>query len=72
MIITEKNQYQKSDYNLYEGMNIQGVIKSVLSRGEVIAKDGRFVGELGRGYFLSHNKYQDVSRLSNKIQVSQG
>jgi dihydropyrimidinase len=71
-VITEKSQYQKSDYNLYEGMNLQGAITSVLSRGEVIAKDNKFTGQLGRGRFMHRDKYQNISRLSNKLLVSQG
>jgi dihydropyrimidinase len=41
------------DYTPYEGWEVQGYPATVLSRGEVIVRDGAFVGEAGRGQFLA-------------------
>ncbi|MGG3799624.1 dihydropyrimidinase [Metabacillus fastidiosus] len=53
--ITQKNQYSKTDFNVYEGETVQGVITSVLSRGEEIVKDGLFTGKVGHGEYLKAN-----------------
>jgi len=39
------------DYTPYEGWEVQGYPVTVLSRGEVIVRDGQFVGAPGRGRF---------------------
>jgi dihydropyrimidinase len=44
--------HQNVDYTPYEGWEVQGYPTTVLSRGEVILRDGEFVGETGRGQFL--------------------
>jgi dihydropyrimidinase len=40
------------DYNPYEGRKVKGKAATVLSRGEVIVADGKFLGKKGRGKFL--------------------
>ena len=40
------------DYNPYEGRKVKGKATVVLSRGEVVVQDGRFLGKKGRGRFL--------------------
>ncbi|GHH98973.1 dihydropyrimidinase [Neobacillus kokaensis] len=55
-VITHKKQYQNVDYNLYEGIEVQGAITQVLSRGEVIVQDGYVVGHEGRGQYLFRKK----------------
>ncbi len=40
------------DYTPYEGWEVQGWPVTVLSRGEVIVRDGEFIGAAGRGRFL--------------------
>ncbi len=40
------------DYNSFEGMEIAGRPHVVTVRGEIAARDGRFVGAFGRGRFL--------------------
>ncbi len=47
--ITVKNQYMNVDYNPFEGWAIKGRPSVVTVRGAVAARDGKFVGELGRG-----------------------
>ena len=41
------------DYNAFEGMPIEGRPHVVTVRGRVAARDGKFVGESGRGRFLT-------------------
>jgi dihydropyrimidinase len=40
------------DYNSFEGMEIEGRPHVVTVRGKIAARDGKFVGEFGRGQFL--------------------
>ena len=41
------------DYNAFEGLAIEGRPSVVTVRGKVAVRDGKFVGELGRGKFLA-------------------
>ena len=50
--LSAKTLHQRVDYTPYEGRVVQGAADVVLSRGEVIVKDGRFLGRVGRGEFL--------------------
>ena len=44
--------HQNVDYSPYEGWKVQGYPETVLSRGEIIVRDGDFDGAAGRGRFL--------------------
>ncbi len=50
--LSDRTLHQNVDYTPYEGWEVQGWPVMVLSRGEVIVRDGRFVGVTGRGHFL--------------------
>jgi dihydropyrimidinase len=50
---SKKTSYSKVDYNAYEGWDRRGRPSLVTVRGQVQARDGEFVGTLGRGKFLS-------------------
>jgi dihydropyrimidinase len=50
--ISAKTQAVNVDYNAFEGMPIEGRPHVVTVRGKVAARDGKFVGEPGRGKFL--------------------
>ena len=44
--------HQHVDYCPYEGWQVHGYPETVLSRGEIIVRDGEFIGAAGRGQFL--------------------
>jgi dihydropyrimidinase len=44
--------HMRVDYSPYEGKVAPGSPSHVLSRGEVVVEDGRFVGKAGQGRFL--------------------
>ena len=46
------------DYSAYEGREVQGRAAVVLSRGEVIVRDGEWHGQAGRGTFLRRGECQ--------------
>jgi dihydropyrimidinase len=50
--ITAKNQLMNVDYSAFEGWELKGRPSVVTVRGEVAARDGKFVGTVGRGKLL--------------------
>jgi len=44
--------HENCDYTPYEGLPLSGYPVMTVSRGEIIAKDGCFIGQKGRGQFL--------------------
>jgi dihydropyrimidinase len=50
--ISAKTQSVNVDYNAFERMEIEGRPHVVTVRGKIAARDGKFVGEPGRGRFL--------------------
>lgn len=50
--ISAKTHQMNLDYNSFEGMEIKGRPHVVTVRGKVAARDGKFVGEFGRGKYL--------------------
>jgi dihydropyrimidinase len=51
-VISAATQMQNIDYTPYEGMRVQGAVRTVLSRGEVVVSDGRWVGKEGAGRYV--------------------
>jgi len=52
MTISAKTHHMRVDYSAYEGYKVRGVTKTVLSRGEVVIEEGKYVGRRGHGTFL--------------------
>jgi dihydropyrimidinase len=50
--ISAKAQHTNNDYNGFEGMQIEGRPSIVTVRGKIQVRDGKFVGERGRGKML--------------------
>jgi len=50
--ISAKTHQMNLDYNSFEGFDIEGRPHVVTVRGKVAARDGKFVGEFGRGRYL--------------------
>jgi len=51
-VISAKTHHMRVDYSMFEGFEVQGNAKVVMSRGEVVVEDGRFLGRAGRGAYL--------------------
>ena len=51
-VISAKSHHVNNDYNGFEGMEIEGRPSVVTVRGKVQVRDGKFVGERGRGKML--------------------
>lgn len=46
-----------TDYSMFEGRKIKGNAATVLSRGEIIVDNSKFVGKAGRGNFIKRDTY---------------
>jgi len=55
MTISAATHHMNVDFSCYEGMKVRGVTKTVLSRGEVIIDEGKYVGRKGHGSFLKRD-----------------
>ena len=53
--ISAATQSQAVDYNLWEGWTLPGAITHVYSRGELVARDGSFLGKAGHGRYLERS-----------------
>jgi len=50
--ITAATQRMATDYSMFEGWKVSGNARHVFSRGELVVKDGQWIGQTGRGRFL--------------------
>jgi dihydropyrimidinase len=50
--ITAATQAMATDYSMFEGWKVTGNARHVFSRGELVVKDGQWIGQTGRGRFL--------------------
>ena len=51
-LISATTHHMRVDYSMFEGFRVKGNARTVLSRGEVIADKGAFLGKPGRGQYL--------------------
>ena len=51
-VVSAKTHAMNVDYNPFEGLAIEGRPHVVTVRGQVAVRDGRFIGQPGRGQFL--------------------
>ncbi len=51
-LISAATHHMRVDYSMFEGFRVKGNARAVLSRGEIIVENGRFLGRTGRGGFL--------------------
>jgi dihydropyrimidinase len=45
------------DYSMFEGIEVTGVPKTVISRGRVVIEKGKFQGRAGAGEFLRRQTF---------------
>lgn len=55
--ISAKTHHMRVDYSMFEGIEVTGMPDTVMSRGEVIVQDDKFVGRAGRGQFIRRAAY---------------
>jgi dihydropyrimidinase len=59
--ISAATNHQRTDYSLYEGWEVQGAPRSVLSRGRVLVHNGAWQGEQGAGRFVHRRPFGVLS-----------
>jgi len=52
LTISAASHHMKVDYSMFEGFQVRGNVRMVLSRGEVIVDGDKFLGSPGRGRFV--------------------
>ena len=52
LTISAKTHHMRVDYSMFEGYQVKGNARTVLSRGEVIVDNGQWKGKAGRGAYL--------------------
>jgi dihydropyrimidinase len=50
--ISARTHHMRVDYSMFEGFEVRGNARQVLSRGELIVDKGKFLGRAGRGQYL--------------------
>ncbi len=50
--LSVETHHMNVDYSAYEGMEVTGGVSTVLSRGQVVLEDGKFMGDKGHGVFV--------------------
>jgi dihydropyrimidinase len=50
--ISAATQQMATDYSMFEGWQVSGNARHVFSRGDLVVKDGKWVGQTGRGRFV--------------------
>jgi len=56
-VISAKTHHMRVDYSMFEGIRVQGVPKTVLSRGRAVIEGGKFAGRPGAGQFVRRQTY---------------
>ena len=57
-VISVDNQHMRVDYSAYEGLEVTGKVKCVLSRGRIIVENGEYLGKPGDGSYLRRGTNQ--------------
>src|SRR6266566_5188105 len=50
--ISAQTHHMRVDYSMFEGFEVKGNVRTVMSRGEVIVDGGQWLGKAGRGQYL--------------------
>jgi dihydropyrimidinase len=72
--ISVKTHHQKVDFNVFEGMTVQGVATHTLTRGALAWTDGELRAVRGAGHYLKrppNPAYFDAIRVANKLKEPQ-
>ncbi len=51
-LISAATHHMRVDYSMFEGFRVRGNARTVLSRGDVIVDNGRWLGRAGRGAYI--------------------
>jgi len=60
--ISAKKQQSIIDYNVFEGVEVEGLPRFVLTRGDLVVDDGKLDARPGHGEFVAREPFQAVNR----------
>lgn len=63
MTIAKENLHTKAGYSPFEGYEVNCALDVVMSRGKVVAKDNKFVGERGYGKLIFRKADSNVQKV---------
>ena len=66
--ISAANQVSVIDYNVFEGVKVQGLPRYTLSRGSVVFEDGKVLANNGRGRFVAREPFGEDRRALTNIK----
>lgn len=55
--ISVSNHHMNIDYSMFEGIDVAGKAEIVISNGEIIIEDDKFLGKAGRGKFVKRKNF---------------
>jgi dihydropyrimidinase len=58
--LSAKTHHMNVDYSCYEGMTLRGLPELVMQRGNILVRDGKFLGAKGAGQFLRRSAFHGV------------
>jgi dihydropyrimidinase len=61
--IRHADLHSKQDWELHEGFEVTGWPVLTLSRGEVVAENGKIVARPGRGRLLKRKRFADLRNI---------
>jgi dihydropyrimidinase len=64
--ISAKNQQSVIDYNVFEGFEVTGMPRFVLSRGELVIQEADMMAKPGHGEFVGREPNAAVNRALSK------
>jgi dihydropyrimidinase len=70
LTISVATHHSRSDYNLYEGTEVQGSPEVVLLRGNVIVEGGELHATPGTGQFIRRARFGEELRRTEVAAVS--
>ena len=69
LTISAATHHSRSDYNLYEGTEVQGSPDVVLLRGNVLVANGELMAEPGIGQFIRRAKFGEELKAETRVNA---
>ena len=67
--ISADKQMSVIDYNVFEGVKVEGLPRFTLSRGEVVVTEGKVEAQPGRGRFVKREPFTADARALAKFKA---
>ncbi len=64
--ISAKTQMSVIDYNVFEGIQVTGLPRYTLSRGDIVWQDGKLTATPGRGRFIARKPFPATNKALSK------